>query len=139
MNTPEHTITADAFADDAFKLMKRAGVRHLLVTKEDDLVGVVTDRDLRRPDWADGDVMSVRDMYLLGKALRVSDVMTSRPVTISPSDYTANAACIMVDNKFDCLPVVSRGRLVGIITSSDLLAALVHQADPEFLPLSEAG
>jgi CBS domain-containing protein len=139
MNPPEHTIEANAYAEDAFAAMKRAGIRHLLVMKDDDLVGVVTDRDLRRPDFASGDVMSVRELYRLGDELRVYDVMTSDPVTASADDHASQAARVMVENKFNCLPVVDDDRLVGIITSSDLLAALVHSTDPDFAEIRDAG
>lgn len=139
MNPPEHTISPDAYAEDAFKVMKRAGVRHLLVMRGEELVGVVTDRDLRRPDWSDGDVLSVREMYRLGEELRVYDVMTSDVTTTGPDDLTSQAAKVMVENKFNCLPVVDDDdEVVGIITSSDLLAALVHEVDPDFVAAREA-
>ncbi len=133
MNEPEHWVEPTATVDDAFARMRRANVRHLLVLKGgEELVGVVTDRDLRRPDWADGDVMSVKEMYKLGEKLRVADVMTEDPITVEPSQLTSEAAKLMVDNKFNCLPVINEEKVVGILTSSDLLAALVHEVDPDF-------
>src|SRR5690606_38356298 len=102
-------------------------------------VGVVTDRDLRRPNWNGDDLLSVRDMYLLGDELRVFDVMSEDPITVTPDELTATAARIMVENKFDCLPVLDdRGAVVGILTSSDLLGALVYEVDPVALEAREA-
>lgn len=131
MNPPEHTVKPDTFVDEAFAIMKREHIRHLLVmNEEDELVGVVTDRDLRRPDWTGGDVLSVREMYMLGDELRVYDVMTDKAITVTPETITAEAASLMVSNKINCLPVLDDTKVVGILTSSDLLAALVYDCDP---------
>ncbi len=131
MNPPEHTVAPDDNADEAFAHMKRAGVRHLLVMKDGELVGVVTDRDLRRPDWDDGKPISTRDMYLIGDDLMVHDVMTQQVLTAAMDDTIVHAAKVMVENKINCLPVLRDERVVGILTSSDLLAALVYGKDPE--------
>ena len=138
MSPPEHTIDPDSFVDDAFRVMRRADVRHLLVTKGEELAGVVTDRDLRRPDWSDGEVLSARDMYRFGDELRVYDVMTSEVITVQLDDATAFAARLMVENKINCLPVLQGDKVVGIITSSDLLGALVREVDPELMEMREA-
>ncbi|MEM1029137.1 MAG: CBS domain-containing protein [Myxococcota bacterium] len=131
MNPPEHTVDRGTTVEEAFAVMAREGIRHLLVVDEsEELVGVVTDRDLRRPT-IDGEVMTVEAMYKVGEALKVRDVMTASPMTVGPETHAAEAARMMVENKFNCLPVVDRdGGLVGITTSVDLLSALVHETDP---------
>lgn len=140
MSPPEFTVRPEATVEEAFAIMRREDIRHLLVTNDQgDLVGVVTDRDLRRPNWQGDDLLSVRDMYLLGDELKVFDVMTEDPITVEPDELTATAARIMVENKFNCLPVVdARGGVVGILTSSDLLGALVYEVDPIALEAREA-
>ncbi len=137
MNQPDHCVAPQAPVDEAFALMRRANVRHLLVVQGDELMGVVTDRDLRRPDRGGDGVMSVEEMYRVGESLEVQDVMTSEPTAVAPDALTAVAAKLMVENKFNCLPVVLEDRVIGIITSSDLLAALVHEVDPEFVAARE--
>ena len=137
MNNPEHWVVPEAYVEEAFAIMRRAGIRHLLVMKNDELLGVVTDRDLRRPNGVGEELVSVREMYLFGDNLRVADVMTEEPVTIGPDTLTAEAARVMVENKFDCLPVLKGEKVVGIITSSDLLAALVYEVDPDFVAARE--
>jgi len=133
MNPPDHQADPDATVDEAFAIMKREHIRHLLVMGSDDeLVGVVTDRDLRRPSTGRGDVLSVREMYLLGDELRVRDVMSDQVVTVEPDETTCGAAQLMVKNQFNCLPVMRGDRVVGIVTSTDLLAALVRAVDPMF-------
>jgi acetoin utilization protein AcuB len=138
MNPPEYSVKSNTLVDEAFATMKRERIRHLLVVDEDELVGVVTDRDLRRPDAPDGNVMSVQDMYLLGRDMKVADVMSTAVQTAGPDDLTAHAAKLMVENKINCLPVVRDGEVVGILTSDDLLAALVYSVDPEFVAARDA-
>jgi len=133
MNPPEHRVSPADSVEDALAIMRGANVRHLLVTDDDDLVGVVTDRDLQRPDWKDGRPLALEELYLIGQDFRVRDVMTEEVVTIDVDAPTAQAAQRMVDNKCGCLPVVRDRTLVGILTSSDLLAALVHVVDPDLL------
>lgn len=131
MNPPDFTIKPNASVDEAFGILKREHIRHLLVVDDGgDLVGVVTDRDLRRPDWDGGEIMSVKELYKLGDELRVQDVMTDEVQTVKPNTSTAEAARMMAEEKIDCLPVVREGEVVGILTSTDLLAALVYEKDP---------
>jgi acetoin utilization protein AcuB len=132
MNPPEHSVPPSANVEEAFALMRQHGIRHLMVMDDQELLGVVTDRDLRRPDWSDGNVLSVREMYRLGDDLDVADVMTEKVRTVEPDTTTSEAARLMVENGFNCLPVVRDERVVGILTSSDLLAALVYAVDPDF-------
>lgn len=137
MSTPDYTVAPSTSIDEAFATMKRERIRHLLVVERGELLGVVTDRDLRRPDGGDGKVMSVLDLYLLGTKMKVADVMTSKVVTAGPDDATAHAAKLMVDNKISCLPILRDAEIVGILTSDDLLAALVYAVDPDFVAARE--
>jgi acetoin utilization protein AcuB len=130
MSAPEFTIAPDAGIEDAFSLMQRENVRHLLVMKGDELHGVVTDRDLRRPNQGDGELMSTRELHQLSEELRIYDVMSPKVIGVRPEDTTAHAARIMVTSKINCLPVIRDERVVGILTSSDLLAALLYAVEP---------
>lgn len=130
MNAPDYHVSPSTPLDDAFGTMRREDVRHLLVMDGDQLLGVVTDRDLRRPETG-GKLWSFQDMYFIGDGLRVSDVMTREVISVSGDDSTAYAARVMVTNKINCLPVLQGQSVVGILTSSDLLAALVHTVDPD--------
>ncbi|MEQ9320878.1 MAG: CBS domain-containing protein [Polyangiaceae bacterium] len=138
MNQPDHTVSPHDHVDEAFKLMQRHRIRHLLVVKDDELVGVVTDRDLRRDAANDADWTNMSEVYRVGEKLKVADVMTEDVLTATPDDLTADAARIMVSNQINCLPVVDDDRVVGILTSTDLLAALVHEADPDFVAARDA-
>lgn len=138
MNTPDHCVAPTDQVDEAFELMQRHRIRHLLVVKDDELVGVVTDHDLRHQNDAEATLGSWSELYRVGEKLTVADVMTEDVLTATPDDLTADAARIMVENKINCLPVVDDDKLVGILTSTDLLAALVHEADPDFVAAREA-
>ena len=137
MNPPEHRVSSDTSTREAFALMKGEHIRHLLVVDGDELLGVVTDRDLRRPRAPDGEIMSIQDLYALGDDAQVRDVMTTELVTCEPDELIANAARLMVENKISCLPVLREEELLGILTSDDLLAALVYAVDPDYLEARE--
>ncbi len=106
-------ITVDASASilDAARKMTDHRVSSLLVVENDSLVGIVTDRDLRSRVIASG----------LSYENSVREVMTASPHTISPSDYTHDALIEMARNGFHHLPVMDGNRIVGMITSTDIL------------------
>lgn len=126
----ERVVTA-APADsglDAVARMVRMRVRHLPVVNRDGmLVGVVTDRDLRHyllaPHVFDR-LGEGRVDELLG-SVRVAEVMSTDVLTVEPEASLADAAAIMHDERVGSLPVVDRGRLVGVLTETDMLRHLV--------------
>ena len=119
------TITPEASAKQAFGLMKSMGIRHLVVVKEGVILGMVTDRDLRRPHAAEI-FKSWQELYRLSDEFQVEDVMTSPVMTIDASADIQEAAHIMVERRIGALPVTDAHRgLAGIITETDLLKALI--------------
>lgn len=95
----------------ARKLMLQIGVRHLPVVEKGKLVGIVSDRDLA--------AAAARDK-------RVGEVMNRKPVVVSPDTAVDEAAHLMQRMKFSALPVMEGRRLVGILTSADVLSAFVN-------------
>jgi len=115
------TTSPDALPGDALLLMVRKGIRHLPVMDGRRLVGVISDRDLLDVvGWMPG---LPPDLPQPGHTVRIRDVMHPNPATISPQDSVVTAAMRMTTRKIGCLPVLERGRLVGIITERDLLRA----------------
>jgi acetoin utilization protein AcuB len=109
MSSPVHTVPPGARAADAVALLRRFVIRHLPVIEGDRVVGVVTDRDLRGVA-ADAPVRTIM----------------SRPVTVvAPRTGIDRAARLLFEGRIGCLPVVEDGRLVGILTQTDAVAALV--------------
>jgi len=109
------TLDVGAPVRDAIHLLSSKQFRHVLVTDEAQLAGVVSDRDvlralLRRPD--------------AGNAA-VATVMTRDPITIGPDAPISEAIHLLTSNRINCLPVVGADRqLQGILTTTDLLNAL---------------
>jgi acetoin utilization protein AcuB len=123
MTSPAVVIPPDTTLEDAYRVMYEKQIRHLLVVEQTgeqtQLVGVITDRDLRLATSA-----LTLSPHLLG--CRVSDVMCRDPLTADPSDPIEDAAFRMRARKIGCLPVMEDGAVVGIITGIDLLDALLR-------------
>jgi acetoin utilization protein AcuB len=109
---------------DAVRRMHEAGVRHLpVVEAKGELVGIVTDRDLRHHLF---DARVLKEIGVIAvdtllSAVRVADVMSSPAVSVHADDDLVEAARLMLEDKVGSLPVVEGGRVVGIITETDLL------------------
>ncbi len=126
MNKDVITVEVDDSIQHAASLMKQHNVRGLPVMKKGKLVGVVTDRDLKRASASDATSLEIHELLYLIATIKVKDIMTKNPITIPP-DYTMDeSAKILLDNKISGLPIVDYdGRLVGIITQTDIFRALI--------------
>lgn len=122
------TIGPEANFFEARSLIHDKGVRHLpVVDKENHLIGIITDRDIREAAPSDATLLSVQELnYLLGK-LKVSALMTPKEklITINPDTLIEEAVKLMRDNKIGCLPVLEGGKLYGLFTETDALDHLV--------------
>lgn len=119
------SIKPEMSAKQAFSLLKSLGVRHLVVVEEGVVLGVVTDRDLRRPEVADI-FKSWDEVYRISDDFQVEDIMTSPVMTIDANADVKEAAQIMIENRIGALPVTDAHHgLAGIITETDLLKALI--------------
>jgi len=139
------TIDPEAPIGTAFEVMRARGVRHLpVVDDEGRLGGIITDRDIRHAALAPAlaehlSLWAQRRLRNIGEALaslRVRDAMTWVVVTVHPEASLSHAALIMSERRIGSLPVVSGGRLVGLLTERDLIRALVRlqpalEFDPE--------
>ena len=107
-----------------FYRMRERDIRHMPVIGENEqLVGIISDRDLRRPDWVDHEE-NVAHYYLLDNAHKVEDAMTPSPSAVSPGDDIQAAVEVVLEKKVGALPVVDgEGKLVGMISAIDLLRA----------------
>jgi acetoin utilization protein AcuB len=99
--------------------MDRGKFRALPVLENSKLVGIVTDRDLRKHEGLAGKAVD----YL--EWTEVTAAMTPSPKTVSPETLTTDAARLLLEQKIGSLPVVDNGRLVGIVTTSDLLRSIL--------------
>ncbi len=118
----------------AINLMREGGYRRLPAVDRGRLVGIITDRDLRR---AANSPFVVREQWydnFILDHIEVGSCMTPNPLTIEPSATIVEAARMMRSHKIGGLPVVIDGQLTGIITETDLLDFLIEILSSEAVP-----
>lgn len=119
--TPETPIP------EAEWMMQEGNFRHLPVVRNDRLVGIVSDRDLKGVTAPGATTLSRYELNYLVSRTTVDRVMSAPVVTVGQDDRIDDAARKMVERRISALPVVEGDRLVGILTITDLLHALVDQ------------
>jgi len=123
------TLAEDDTLADARRCMAQGCIRHLPVVRGDRLVGLVTHRDLLAASFSVFVDRSERDERRLFSQTPVRDLMHDA-VAVSPATRVREAAQLLIDNKFGCLPVVEAdGTLVGIVTEADLVRLAVRMLD----------
>jgi|UniRef100_A0A7C3SMF6 acetoin utilization protein AcuB len=121
------TISDETSMMKAIHLMKQNRFRRLPVMHDGQLVGIVTDRDLKEASPSKATTLDVHELYYLLAELQVKDIMTRNPITVRPDDTVEHAAQLMLENTISGLPVVDdTGQLVGILTQSDVFRAFMH-------------
>lgn len=126
--------------EDARKIMMERNIRHIPVTDGDgSLLGLVTQRDILAatgPDWM---TQGGNDANEGGASASLSDIMIKDVSVIHGTDSLRTAAMYMQSHKYGCLPVVSDGRLVGIITDSDFISIAINLIEQAELNEEEMG
>lgn len=132
MTRDVQTITPDTSVTKAHRLMADHQIRRLPVVKNGRLVGIVTVGDIREAEPSGATTLTVQEINYLLYNLAVKKIMTRNPTTISPEDPIARAAGLMLEAKVSGLPVVDdSGKLVGIITESDIFFYVVQEWSPQ--------
>lgn len=133
MSTKLYVVAPDDSVEGAVRMLQQRGVRHLLVLDGHDLVGILSDRDIKRALDPEKNrrkkLMNLGGLYFLLEPILVREIMTKDPTFVSPATTAQEAATIMVERRFGALPVVKAGRLVGIVTESDLLRFFAGQGE----------
>ena len=109
----------------ALNIMKDNNIRRLPVTKNEKITGMVTDRDLKEATPSKVTSLDVHEIYRLLSEIKVKDIMSKDILTIGPDESIEKAAMLMLKKKISGLPVIEGGKLVGIITQTDIFKALV--------------
>ncbi len=119
------SVPADTGVREAFFKMKTHHIRHLpVVDEQNKLIGIVSDRELRRPEWVDESV-DVAHMYRLDDEMAVGDVMITRVHVVHTYDTLRKAVKLLIENHIGAAPVLDKtGELVGMLSAVDLLRAL---------------
>jgi acetoin utilization protein AcuB len=136
MQATPMTVTPEDLVRTVRQRMRGVGIRHLpVVTAENILVGVVTDRDVRQAGASDAPHMAEHELLYLLEKMTVRDIMTTQVITVRSDTPLAEAGQIFLEKKFGCLPVVRNNNVLeGIITVTDLLRAYVQQHETESSP-----
>lgn len=122
------TIPPDMTLPEAHRLMEDKKIRRLPVLNEGRLVGIVTRGDIRGAEPSGATSLSIWEVnYLLAK-LKIGEIMTTHPISISADETIGEAARLMLEKKISGLPVLDNaGHLVGIITESDIFRLVVQE------------
>lgn len=124
------TVSLDTPVVDARRMMVERRIRHLLVTDGGRLAGIVTDRDIRLNLPSPATSLSVWEINYLLARMTIGSIMTSTVITVEPERDAVAAARLMLDHKIGALPVVEGGRVVGILTETDILRAFAATTTP---------
>jgi acetoin utilization protein AcuB len=126
MNPNVITVDADDSMLDATKLLKEHNIRHLPVLEKGKLVGVVTDRDLKRASPSDATALEAHELLYLIANIKVREIMTRNPITVPYNFTIEEAAEILLQAKISGMPVVDKqGDVIGTITQTDLFKVLI--------------
>lgn len=126
MTAPALVVTQETSLLEAYNFMTEHDIRRVpVVDRRHTLVGILTLSDVQRtvPLFFQGSDLST-DLLLNDQ--RVNQVMTTDPLTISPDATVQDAAELMLEYQVSGLPVIEDGRVVGIITESDIFRLVVR-------------
>jgi len=123
MNDKPYTLAPTNTVQEALKLMREKKVRHLpVVDDEQHVLGVITERDIKEVlpsslrDEPNSPIFNAK----------VEDIMVKDPLIGHPLDFVEEVALTFYESKIGCLPIVSGGKLVGIVTTTDLLYTYIE-------------
>jgi len=126
------SITQDIGIREAFFLMKEHSIRHLpIVDESKQLIGIISDRELRRPNWVD-EAHDISHVYYLDNTLHVRDVMIENVHVLHTYDTLKKAISLLLDGGIGAAPVLDKTEtLVGMLSAIDLLRALADMIKEE--------
>jgi acetoin utilization protein AcuB len=126
MTTEVTTLNPDQSLLKAMTLIQQKGIRHLPVVEGEKVVGMVTEFDVRKAGASDSTTLSVFELNYLLDQIKVGSFMSKKVITVSPEETIEVAAKKIYNHKIGALPVVEKDRLVGLITSSDILETFIE-------------
>ena len=127
MSTDVVTLTEDETLAHAQRCMAQGRIRHLPVVRERCLVGLITHRDLLAASFSIFAEVKADEQRRVFSTVPVVEAMHRDVVTVSPDLGVSQAARILLENKYGCLPVIDEaGVLLGIVTEADFLRLTVR-------------
>ncbi|MCA1032370.1 acetoin utilization AcuB family protein [Bacillus timonensis] len=123
MKTDVATLSPSDKISDAIRLLHEKKIRHIpIVDKNDSVVGIVSDRDVR--DASPSIFQKTEDQDF--ENLIIENIMTKNVITAHPLDFVEEISAVFYEQKIGCLPVIQSKKLVGIVTETDLLYTLIQ-------------
>lgn len=120
------TITPEDSMQDAVYLMREHKVRTLPVVKNDEVVGIVSETDIKRASASDATGLDVHEILYLISKIKIKDIMTKNPITVHEDLTVEETAEILMKEKISGVPVLdNEGKILGIITRDDLFNVLI--------------
>ena len=111
----------------ATRTMKENSIRRLPVVSNGNLVGIITDRDVKDASPAKTTTLDVHELYYLLSEMKVKDIMTSNPIVLQGHESLEKAAVIMLECKISGIPVVDNaGKIIGLLSETDVLRGFIH-------------
>ena len=118
------TLTEESSLRDAINLSRKHSIRHILIVRDQTvLVGIVSDRDIKRFAPSISTEQSAEEHERVLEETTLGRIMTRDPSTVTPSTELHEAVDILCERRFGALPVVEDGKLVGILSETDMLRA----------------
>jgi len=126
MSRPVISVSPDAPINDVLAMFKREHIRRAPVMKDGKLVGIVSENDLLNASPSTVTTLSIWEMNYLISKVTIKNVMSKKVVTVDQDTPIEEAARIMADKKIGGMPVVTAGKVVGMITETDLFKILLE-------------
>jgi acetoin utilization protein AcuB len=126
MNKPAITIDKHSSMQEAMNQMKIHRITLLPVMDKNRLVGVLTDRDLKKASASDATTLEMHELLYLLSTIKVKDIMSPNPISVPPDFTIEETAELLLANKISGVPVVDNdGSVVGVITHTDLFKVII--------------
>ena len=120
--TPDPTtLGPDEALLQAVLTVRSLSIRHIPIVENGELVGLLTDRDLGRASPSILGRTSPEEYNQVFQQNNIRRIMVKHPVTVAPDSLLGDAVALLHDNKWGCVPVAEDGKLVGILTMTDVL------------------
>ena len=124
MQTSFVTVSAGDTLSTVEDIMTLGGVRHMPVVRGGSLVGVVSERDLLRASLSNLTEFGHEERRAFLQVVEITRVMSAPPIIVSPDAEIEQAARLLAEKRIGCLPVVEEGKLVGLLTETDVLRCI---------------